>query len=263
MKSRPSLFCLLLAALFLPIGSLSAQNPDPLAQEPAVAGTPENSAAVQRLAGEYLVLAGGPALRRWEVLRYRHQQHDRWWANFLAATNVRTRQLIGLGVPPSSITWLVYRPAYQTRAGEEGKPLTTYVHNLAAKRGVRLVWFNNQDELIHYINRGNNRGSNKIVSFDFFGHSNKYCFMFDYSNAISGASGTWLHERDLRKLNRSAFHKKAFCKSWGCHTGESMTAKWRSAVGVPLYGAMGKTDYVPTGRGQLPVLSTAAGEWVR
>lgn len=263
MKTRRFLSCLLLAALLVPGLHLSAQSEDPLAQEPAVAAPPENTAAVQRLAGEYLILAGGPALRRWEVLRYRHQQHDRWWANFLAATNVRTRQLISMGVPPSSITWLVYRTSYQRRAGEEGKPLTSYVQNLAAKRGVRLVWFTTQEELISYINRGNNRGSNKIVSFDFFGHSNKYAFMFDYSSEISGASGAWLHERDLRKLSRSAFHKKAFCKSWGCHTGESMTAKWRSALGMPLYGALGKTDYVPTGRGQLPVLSTAAGDWVR
>ena len=263
MKTRLSLFRVLLAGLLLPVLPVSAQDGDPLAQEPAVAGTPENTAALQRLPGEYLILAGGPALRSWEVLRYRHQQHDRWWANFLAASNVRTRQLIAMGVPPSSITWLVYRTSYQRRAGEEGKPLTSYVQNLAAKRGVRLVWFTTQDELINYINRGNNRGSNKIVSFDFFGHSNKHAFMFDYSSEISGASGVWLHERDLRKLSRSAFHKKAFCKSWGCHTGESMCSKWRSALGVPIYGAMGKTDYVPTGRGQLPVLSTAAGEWVR
>ncbi len=263
MHSRNLLLRLLLLALLLPCAALHAQSPDPLAQEPAVAGTPENSAAVQRLQGEYLMLMGGPALRTWETMRYHNQQHDRWWANFLAATNVRTRQLVGLGVQPSSITWVVYRPAYQRRASEEGKPLTAYVQNLAAKRGVRLVWFNNQDELIQYINRGNNRGSNKIVSFDFFGHSNKHCFMFDYSSEVSGASSTWLHERDLKKLSRSAFHRKAFCKSWGCHTGESMTAKWRSALGVPLYGALGKTDYVPTGRGQLPVLSTAAGEWAR
>lgn len=258
-----SLLIQMLAAVCLPFAPVAAQNPDPLAQEPAVAGRPDNEAAVRRLQGEYLILMGGPAMRRWETLRYRHQQHDRWWANFLAAGNVRTRQFIAQGIPPSSITWVVYRPAYQRRAGEEGKPLTAYVQNLAAKRGVRLVWFSTQDELINHINRGNSRGSNKIVSFDFFGHSNKYAFMFDYSSEISGTSSTWLHERDLKKLSRSAFHRNAFCKSWGCHTGESMTAKWRSTLGVPIYGALGKTDYEPTGRGQLPVLSTAAGEWVR
>ena len=250
---------LLLAAPF----RASAQNPDPLRQEPAVQAPPENHAALKKLQGEYLILVGGPALRVWENLRLPHQQHDRWWANFIAAANVRTRQLTAQGVPAASITWLVYRPAYEKRAREEGKPLVTWVRDLAARRGVQLVWFDNQDMLVNHINHGNQRGRNKIVSFDFFGHSNKHCFMFDYSSEVSGSSSAWLHENDLKRLHRSAFHRKAFCKSWGCHSGESMTAKWKRALGKPLYGALGKTDYVPTGRGQLPELSTAAGAWAR
>lgn len=255
-----SLGCLSALLLALPAG---AQNPDPLRQEPAVKAPPENHAALKGLKGEYMILVGGPALRQWENLRVTHQQHDRWWANFLAAANVRSRQLISQGVPPSSITWVVYRKGYASRAREEGKPLTSWVQELAAKRGVNLIWFDNQEMLIHHFNRGNNRGSHKIVSFDFFGHSNKHCFMFDYSSEVSGASAAWLHEKDLKKISRSAFHRQAFCKSWGCHTGESMTAKWKRSLGVPLYGALGKTDYVPTGSGQLPALSTAAGEWAR
>ena len=262
MNTAPRLFLALFASL-AGLGPLSAQNPDPLAQEPAVQAIPENHAALKRMPGEYVVLIGGPALREWENLRRAHQQHDRWWANFLAAGNVRTRQLISMGVPPPSITWVVYRPGYARRSREEGKPLLNWIQDLAAKRGVRLVWINSQSELFGYINHGNNRGANKIASFDFFGHSNKYCFLLDYSSEILGASATWLHERDLKQLSRSAFQRQAFCKSWGCHTGESMSRAWKSALGVPLYGALGKTDYVATGRGQLPQLSTAAGEWVR
>lgn len=255
---RPLLATILLThALQSP---LAAQAVDPLRQAPPVLGQPDNLAAIKHLNGEYMVLIGGPAMRTWEVLRRKYQQHDNWWANFLAAGNIRTRQLLAAGVPAPSITWVVYKPAYIRRGREEGKPLTSWVEELAAKQGVRLVWFNDQAGLINHIN---NRGGRKIVSLDFFGHSNRHCFLFDYSSEIMGASSVWLHETDLRKLNRSAFDRSAFCKSWGCHTGESMSQKWKSAVGVYLYGALGKTDYVPTGNGQLPVLSTAAGVWGR
>jgi hypothetical protein len=67
--------------------------------------------------------------------------------------------------------------------------------------------------------------------------------MLDYSNNISGASKAWLHERDLGKLKRSSFARDAKCRSYGCHTGESMSARWRAATGVRLWGAFGKTVY--------------------
>ena len=67
--------------------------------------------------------------------------------------------------------------------------------------------------------------------------------MMDYSNEIIGVCTSWLHENDLKALKRSAFHRKAQCRSYGCHTGESMSAKWRSATGVRMWGAHGKTDY--------------------
>ena len=259
MSAIRSFFLTPLIALVL-VSPLAAQAVDPLRQAPPVLGQPDNLAAIKRLDGEYIILIGGPALREWEVLRRKYQQHDRWWANFLAGGNIRTRQLLAQGVPASSITWVVYKPGYISRGREEGKPLVSWVGELAAKNGVKLAWFDDQSGLIRQIN---NRGGKKIVSLDFFGHSNRHCFLFDYSNHVMGASSVWLHENDLRKLNRSAFDRRAFCKSWGCHTGESMSAKWKSAVGVSLYGALGKTDYVPTGNGQLPVLSTAAGVWSR
>jgi hypothetical protein len=251
---------LLVSVVVLPVGG---QEADPLRQEPRVAAAPENTAALQRLDGEYLILCGGPSLRKWEDLRRPTQRHDRWWANFVAATNVRTRQLVDMGTSPGSITWLVFRPGYVARGLEEGKPLTTWIRELAGRRGANLVWFDSQQQLIDYINRGNHRASNKIVSFDYFGHSNKHCYLLDYSSEILGASTVSLHERDFKKLSRAAFDKRAFVKSWGCHTGESMSRAWRAAMGSPMWGALGKTDYVPTGRGQLPELSTAAGEWAR
>jgi hypothetical protein len=187
----------------------------------------------------------------------------RWWANFVAATNVRTRQLIDMGISPGSITWLVFRPGYVARGLEEGKPLTTWIRELAGRRGANLVWFDSQQQLIDYINRGNHRASNKIVSFDYFGHSNKHCYL----PRLQLGNPRCIHREPARagfqKLSRAAFDKRAFVKSWGCHTGESMSRAWRAAMGSPMWGALGKTDYVPTGRGQLPELSTAAGEWAR
>lgn len=67
--------------------------------------------------------------------------------------------------------------------------------------------------------------------------------MFDYSSDAYGTSSSWLHEVDLKRLNRSSFARDAFCQSWGCHTGESMSAAWKKATGLTLIGAYGKTDY--------------------
>jgi hypothetical protein len=84
--------------------------------------------------------------------------------------------------------------------------------------------------------------------------------MFDYSNDIMGASSVWLHENDLSKIKRSIFAKNAYCKSWGCHTGESMSAIWKRKLGVPLEGAKGPTDYTVVGKGIMPVVK---GSWAR
>jgi hypothetical protein len=48
-------------------------------------------------------------------------------------------------------------------------------------------------------------------------------------------------------------------KSWGCHTGESMSKKWLAATGVPMWGVIGKTQYMME---ELPVLSSKNGKWV-
>ena len=58
---------------------------------------------------------------------------------------------------------------------------------------INLVWFRSTQELINYINNGQSgRGNLKISGFEYFGHSNKACFMFDYSNNIDSASKAWL-----------------------------------------------------------------------
>ncbi len=162
------------------------------------------------------------------------------------------------------VTWMVHRPSYAARAAEDERPLLSYIKSVEEKFGCELIWFSKGDELIGYINRGRDRRSEKILGFEFFGHSNKYCFMFDYSNQICAASKGWLHVRDIPRIDRRAFVSDAYCKSWGCHTGEAMSAEWQSHLGFPLIGAVGKTDYqrISIGGGSLPRLARG-GSWRR
>lgn len=205
---------------------------------------------------EHVILMGGPALRSWEDLRVDRDQHDRWWGNFVRASTLRMveiRKAYGENAP---ITWIAYRPSYQDRGREEAKPLTNNITKLARDRRVNLIWVDSTAATISAIN---SRPRGSVQTFDYFGHSNRHAFMLDYSADIMGACSVWLHERDLSKIRSSIFARDAYCKSWGCHTAESMSKTWKSQIGLKLEGAMGKTDYTVVGQGQLPI-----GEgWVR
>ncbi|MBK1791029.1 hypothetical protein [Persicirhabdus sediminis] len=205
--------------------------------------------------GEHVILCGGPALRQWEDLRVKRDQHDRWWGNFVRASTLRMTEINKAYGDSAKIIWIVYKPGYTTRGREDGKPYTSWINDLAVKYGAQLVWVSGGGEAISAINR---RPSKSVVSFDFFGHSNKYCWVLDYSNQIMGASKAWIHQNDLKKISRRVFAKNAHCQSWGCHTAESMSAYWKRALGMPLIGAEGKTDYTVVGQGRLP---TVSGRW--
>ncbi|HEV7405811.1 MAG TPA: hypothetical protein VGO11_22900, partial [Chthoniobacteraceae bacterium] len=122
------------------------------------------------------------------------------------------------------------------------------------------IFFNKAEEVINYLNYGQNRDQVKIANFEFFGHSNRACWMFDYSNNLDSASKCWLHEDDLKQLRRGIFMKDAFVKSWSCHTGEEMSHKFKSATGIAMIGAIGKTQYMTD---ELPILSSEGGKWVK
>lgn len=195
---------------------------------------------------EYIICSGGPALRKWEDLRVSNMQHDRWWGNFVRTARVRMQELQKTQPPGTVITWLVYRDAYLRRAAEDHDPLTAHCESVRDTYKVNLVWFRTGDDVINYINQGGgtvSRRSVKISGFEYFGHSNKHCFLFDYSSDVYAASTAWLHEAELNRLNRGAFTRRAYCQSWGCHTGESMSKAWKKSTGVPMIGAIGKTDY--------------------
>ena len=206
---------------------------------------------------EHMIVAGGPSLRRWEDLRVPDDRHDRWWANFIRASTLRMEELIRIHGPEVKIVWIVHRKSYVARGLEDSKPYITWITGQATKRNVELIWINTTGELIQAIN---SRPRGSIKTFDFFGHSNRHAFMLDYGSEIMAVSTSWLHERDLPRIRASVFSRNAHCKSWGCHTGESMSQVWRKTLGMPLEGARGKTLYTVVGQGQLPIV---VGSWTR
>lgn len=212
---------------------------------------------------EYIIVSGGPALREWEKYRRETHQHDKWWGNFVRTARLRMQELKKQTNGTVNITWLVYRPGYRNRADEDGEPLISHIESVRDKYYVNLVWFDHGDDVINYLNRGQNRRAVKVNGFEYFGHSNKYCFAFDYSNEILGASKAFLHQKDLTKIERKVFDRRAYCKSWGCHSGESFSQAFKRATGVKMIGAVGKTDYSDTWKMILPTISTSGGRWVQ
>lgn len=211
----------------------------------------------QASVAEHVIVCGGPALRKWENYRTAEDQHDRWWANFVRASTLRMAEIRLAYGKDASLVWLVYKPGYVTRGREDGKPYTTWIAEQAAKRNATLIWFYSTED---YIAKHNSRPRGSVVTYDYFGHSNKYAFMFDYGNEIMAVSTAALHESHLSRLSSSIFAKNAYCKSWGCHTGASMSGVWKSKLGLPLEGANGKTVYTMVGRGQMP---KGYGGWTR
>ena len=69
---------------------------------------------VAESAQNHLILSGGPALRKWEDLRVKRDQHDRWWANFIRGATLRMVEIRKAYGPDAAITWMVYRPGYVT-----------------------------------------------------------------------------------------------------------------------------------------------------
>jgi len=209
-------------------------------------------------ASEHIVISGGPALRKWE--KSKERTHDVFWGNFVESAIIRLAELKSKAQPGDQIGWLVFKPGYVARSREERKDLTAIVQEKANAIGVALFWFDTTDQLINYINRGKDRSQFPVASLDFFGHSNKVNWLFDYSNDLDGCSTVFFHTRDLSRLQSSAFAPNAEAKSWGCHSGEYYSQKFFDLTGVKMWGAVGKTDY---SQGGLPVLSTQGGRWTQ
>src|SRR5881296_896317 len=207
--------------------------------------------------GEYVIVVGGPSLYQWE--KYKLYPHDHWWANFVRAARLRTEQLRGYFGPDQQITWLVYKQGYLDRGKQEHQDLIALIDTVRERFNRSLVWFNAGSDVIDYLNKGQPRNQVKVAGFEYFGHSNRACFMFDYSNVIDSACKSWLHDSELTKINRRAFARHAYIKSWGCHTGEEMSKKWYAATGTRMIGAIGKTQFMME---ELPILISEGGRWV-
>jgi hypothetical protein len=207
--------------------------------------------------GETIILTGGVSLWLWE--KWKAQPHDNWWANFVRASRIRIGE-IKAARPNQPITWLVYRPAYLTRSRQDSRDYTALITSVRDAFGIKLMWFESAAQVVNYLNVGQPRGQVKINCLEYFGHSNKACFMFDYSNVIDSGSKCWLHENEMGQIHRGIFTNDALVRSWGCHTGESMSQKFRSATGTPMWGLVGKSQYMTE---ELPVPATAMGRWTR
>ncbi len=210
-------------------------------------------------AREWIILSGGPAIRFYEAGKER--SHDKHWGNFIDSAVVRIKELRPQLAEGDQITWLVYRPGYQSRGEEINGDLLTNILKRANQEGVALFWFDTQDQLINYLNNGKDRSTNKIHHFDYFGHSNKACLLFDYSNVMDSMSKNYLHTMNFKKIKKDIFTPDAVCQSWGCHSGEYYSGKWKTHFGVPMIGAIGKTDY--SRLHSLPFLSSDKGQWAQ
>jgi hypothetical protein len=208
--------------------------------------------------GEWILLVGGVSMRQWEQYKGDHA-HDHWWANFVHAARLRTQQLREQYGPALPITWMVYKPAYIERSKQDGQDLIANINSVRDAYNLRLIYFNKGADVIDYLNHGQPRDQLKVAGFEYFGHSNKACFMFDYSNVIDSSAKAWLHQTELAQIDRRVFARNAFVKSWGCHTGEMMSAYWHKATGTRMWGAVGKTQYMSE---ELPVLVSPSDRWV-
>lgn len=206
---------------------------------------------------EWIILVGGPSLYQWE--QYKMEPHDHWWANFVRAARIRTEQLRAALGPGAKITWLVYKQGYIDRAKQEHQDLLSYLDSVREKFNLNLVYFKNGTDVINYLNSGQPRDQVKISGFEYFGHSNRACFMFDYSSNVDSASKSFLHENDFVNVNRRSFTHTSYIRSWGCHTGEEMSKKWYNATGTHMIGAIGKTQFMME---ELPILISEDGKWV-
>lgn len=211
-------------------------------------------------ADEHIFVSGGPALRYFE--RHKVSSHDRFWGNFIHAAVLRHKQIADSIPAGDTFTWLVYRPGYASRTPEAEFDLLTEVERRIRPTGATIVWFDTRDQLVQYLNRGQDRSKIKIARLEYFGHSNKRNWMFDYSNRLDGAVAEplCLHISHLRQIKSSSFARGAYTRSWGCHSGEEYSAAWQRATGVRMVGAVSKTDY---SGGGIPIISTPGGYWTQ
>jgi len=211
-------------------------------------------------AHDVVLISGGPALRSFE--KFKKASHDKYWGNFIDSALTRAEELKKDLKPGDEIVWLVFRPSYTNRTAEDQSDYLKILEERGAKIGISPTYFDNKTQLFTLLRRDGSKEKPKISRLEYFGHSNKKCWMFDYSNRVDGGALEPLvvHVDDLDKISGSSFTPNAECVSYGCHSGEEFSQRWRMIVGRPMVGAVGKTDYSDGG---MPKLSNGKeGSWV-
>ena len=211
-------------------------------------------------AHDVVLISGGPALRSFE--KFKKASHDKYWGNFIDSALTRAEELKKDLKPGDEIVWLVFRPSYTSRTAEDQSEYLKLIEERGAKIGLSPTYFDNKTQLFTLLRRDGSKEKPKISRLEYFGHSNKKCWMFDYSNRVDGGALEPLvvHVDDLDKISGSSFTSNAECVSYGCHSGEEFSQRWRMIVGRPMVGAVGKTDYSDGG---MPKLSNGKeGSWV-
>lgn len=211
---------------------------------------PSSAQSFDYLHTEYVVCSGGPASRKLEEYRIPADRHDKYWGNFTKASIMRMKQLRAQHGDALNLTWLIYRPSYVKRVGEDARSTTVQykcdlgeISTEAAKLGVKIVWFSSTPEFCSFLNSHTRL---KLSGFEYFGHSNKYCFLFDYSGEVLGASCCYLHTKGMNQMHSGIFAPYAHVQSWGCNMADgsdSMYLAWKKATGHSMMAATGKTDY--------------------
>ena len=146
---------------------------------------------------EYVLLTGSSSLIEWE--KYKTVPHDQFWGSFVRASRTRFQQIQKeQGNDPNALyTWLVFEDGYRARGAQDHQDYIADINSVRDKYHLHLVPVQNGNDVINYLNNGQDRGRMKVVDFEYFGHSNRCCFMFDYSNNIDSASKFYLHEDQL------------------------------------------------------------------
>ena len=214
------------------------------------------SLAGSAFANDIVLISGGPALRAHE--RFKTASHDKYWGNFIDSALARVGELRKELGPGDRLTWLVFRPGYVTRGDDDKQDYFKIIEERGQKHGLAPVYFDNKNQLFTLLRRDGSQERPKISRLEYFGHSNKKCWMFDYSNRVDGGAIEPLvvHVDDLENISGSSFTPNATCVSYGCHSGEEFSQRWRMVVRRPMVGAIGKTDYSDGG---MPKLSEGKG----
>ena len=207
-------------------------------------------------AQEIVLISGGPAIRSFE--KFKVNSHDKYWGNFIDSALTRAQALQADPSIKDKILWLVFRPSYLRRGAEENQDYLKVLEERGQGIGLTPIYFDNKKQFLTLLRRDGSPEKPKISRLEYFGHSNKKCWMFDYSNRVDGGAlePLVLHVDDLDQISGSSFTPEAECVSYGCHSGEEFSQRWRMIVGRPMIGAVGKTDYSDGG---MPKISKGKG----